>query len=188
MLDAKTAAQVENSNASINERLNDTNFRIQHGQGGFTLEDECDLQQWDPYYRGNDPTSEEYGTANGETPLNDAEDLNHDDDFYNKYIGAKLIIDKKSNNGGNLANVTRQDTGEYGEKIGQEHRTSMLDTRKFEVELKNVETEKITKNQIAANLYSQLDDKGRDILQFKVIIEHNMDGSDLTKETVYILY
>ena len=80
--------------------------------------------------------------------------------------------------------MTRQDTGEYGKTIGLEHRTSMLDTRKFEVELKNVETEKITKNQIAANLYSQLDDKGRDILQFKVIIDHNMDGSYLTKETV----
>ena len=37
MLDAETAAQVENFNTNINERLDDKNFQIQHGEGGFTL-------------------------------------------------------------------------------------------------------------------------------------------------------
>ena len=43
MLDAKTGAQVENFNTAINERLDDAHFRIQHGEGGFTLEDWYDL-------------------------------------------------------------------------------------------------------------------------------------------------
>ena len=38
ILDAETAAQVENFNTDINERLDDTTFRIEHGEGGFTLE------------------------------------------------------------------------------------------------------------------------------------------------------
>ena len=31
MRDAKTVAQIEKFNTAINERLDDTNFRIQHG-------------------------------------------------------------------------------------------------------------------------------------------------------------
>ena len=38
-------------------------------------------------------------------------------------------------------------------------------------------------NKIAANLYSQLDDEGREIFQFKGIIDHNTNGSVLTNDT-----
>ena len=127
----------------------------------------------------NGPTLEEYGEDNGGTPLADAEDINYD--RYNKYIGAKLIIDKKSNNGGNLETVIRQSTDEYGAPLGQAHNKPMLDTREFEVELENDETEKILANKFYAHLYLQLDDEGREILQFKCIIYHKKDGSSLTK-------
>ena len=135
MLDADTAAQVEIFNTAINQRLDETHFWIQHGEGGFNLEDEYDLQKWDTSYGDNKYAAEEYGAANGDMPLAKAEDLNHDDDQYDKCIGAKLIIDKKSNNGGNLATVIRRSTDEYGAQIGQAHRNTMLDTREFEVEL-----------------------------------------------------
>ena len=39
MLDVKTAAQVEDFNTDINELLDNTTFRIQHGEIRFTLED-----------------------------------------------------------------------------------------------------------------------------------------------------
>ena len=79
--------------------------------------------------------------------------------------------------------MNRQATDEYGEPLGQAHTKPMLETREFEVDLENGKTEKIMANQIAANLYYQLDDEGRDILQFKGIINHKKDGSALTKET-----
>ena len=78
MLDAENAAQIENLNTDINERLDDMKFLIQHGEGGFILEDDDYLQQWDPDYGDNEPTEEEYGAANGGTLLSDAEDLNGD--------------------------------------------------------------------------------------------------------------
>ena len=59
----------------------------------------------------------------------------------------------------------------------------MLYTRKFEVELENCETDKIMENQIAANLYPQLEDAGREIFQFKCIIYRKKDGSALKNET-----
>ena len=155
VLDTETAAQVKNFNTGINERLDDTKFLIQHREGGFTWEDEYDLQQWDPSYRYNDPAEEEYGAASGGTPLAGAEDLN--DDWYDKYIGAKLIIDKKFNNGGNLATVIKQSTNDFKAPIEQAHRNSMMDTREFEVDLENGKTDKLMANQNSANLYSQLD-------------------------------
>ena len=39
MLDVETAAQVEDFNTDINELLDNTTFRIQHGESRFTLED-----------------------------------------------------------------------------------------------------------------------------------------------------
>ena len=57
ILYSKTAEKVEDFNTDINERIDDIKFCIQHGEGRFTLEDEYDLQQWDPAYRDNDPKS-----------------------------------------------------------------------------------------------------------------------------------
>ena len=79
--------------------------------------------------------------------------------------------------------MNRRATDEYGAPIGQAHRNPMLDTPKFEVELKNGETEKIMADQISANIYSQLEYDGREIFQFKGIIDHKKDGYVLTKET-----
>ena len=76
--------------------------------------------------------------------------------------------------------VIRQATDEYGAPIGQAHRNPMLDTPKFEVELENGETEKIMADQIAGKIYSQLDYEGREIFQFKRIIDHKKDGYSLT--------
>ena len=87
------------------------------------MEDKYDLQQWDPDYGENGPTS---GAACCGTRLANAKDLN--DDRYGKYIGAKLIIDEKSNNGGNLATLIRQATDNYWALIGQVYRKPMLET------------------------------------------------------------
>ena len=81
--------------------------------------------------------------------------------------------------------MIRQVTDEYEAPIGQSLRNPILDTQKFEVELENVETDKIMAIQFTANIYSQLDNEGREIFQFKVVINHKKDGSDLTKETCF---
>ena len=42
--------------------------------------------------------------------------------------------------------------------------------------------EKILANKIAVNLYSQLDDEGREIMSFRGIIDHKSDNSAVTKD------
>ena len=68
--------------------------------------------------------------------------------------------------------MIRQATDDYGAPIGQAHGNSILETCEFEVELENGETDRIIANQIAANIHSQLNDEGREIIQLKFTIGH----------------
>ena len=52
ILDATTTEHVATFSAIVIERLDDSNFHIEHDEGVFTLEDEYDLPQWDPAYMG----------------------------------------------------------------------------------------------------------------------------------------
>ena len=79
--------------------------------------------------------------------------------------------------------MIKRATDEYGDPIDKSHRKPILDTHKFEVEFEIGDTDKIMKNKISANLYSQLDNEGREILKFKGIIDHKKGGYDMTKET-----
>ena len=179
--------QVHAFNTAVIERLDDANFVLEHNEARFTLLDEYendyDLPQWDPAYGGNDPTDEEYGASPDNMP--DADDL--DIDTFDKYIGARVILDDREKDGGNLATkpigtVTGRSSDAYGNPIGRAHKNPMLDTREFDIELENGEMEKILANKIAENLYSQLDDEGRDILAFRGIIDHKSDKSAVSKE------
>ena len=181
--------QVAAFNQSITERLDDTNFILENNEGRFTLLDEYendfDLPQWDPAYGGNDPSDEDYGNSYSADDLPEADDL--DIDNFDKYVGARVILDDRDNDGGNIATkpvatVIRRSVDVYGNPIGQAHSNPLLDTREFDIELENGEMEKILANKIAENLYSQLDDEGREILHFRGIVDHKSDGSAVTKD------
>ena len=54
-----------------------------------------------------------------------------------------------------------------GKPIGQAHPNPLLDTRQYEVELEDGTTDAYF-----ANLYSQVDSEGRELLSFKEIADH----------------
>ena len=93
MQDEAIKSQVQAFNTAVNERLDDTNFVLENNEARFTLLDEYendfDLPQWDPAYGGNDPTDDEYGASPDDMP--DADEL--DIDKFDKYIGARVILD-----------------------------------------------------------------------------------------------
>ena len=78
--------QVSAFNESVIERLDDTNFVLEHIEGAFTLLDdyknEYDLSEWDPAYGGNE-----------------VDDM--DIDHFDKYIGSCVILDNRDGNGRN---------------------------------------------------------------------------------------
>merc|ERR1711923_307748 len=102
-------------------------------------------------------------------------------DLYDKHIGMRVVLDGSANNGGNIATVKRRATDYEGRPLGATHKLTALDTREYEVELEDGTTDRIMANKIAANIYSQLDDEGREILAFGNIIDHRKNGQALSK-------
>ena len=180
MLDPTVSKSIEKFDEALNKRLDDANFNIAGGAGLSLQEDDYDLPKWDPAYGDRTPTQEEYGTMGNETPLADADDK-IDAEVYDKYIGAKIVLDEESNNGGNIGTVKRRATDRDGFAIGRPHSNVALDTREYEIEMDDGTTERLLANKIAANIYATMDDEGREILAFGDIIDHKKDGRAVTE-------
>ena len=181
MANPKIKKQVKAFNEAIEVRLNDTNFQLPN-MGPFTLEDEgYDLPSWDPAYGNNTPDDSEYGGMVEDTPLADAEEVD-DPEVYDKLIGAKVVLDEFSNAGGNIATVKRRATDASGKPLGNAHSKIALDTREYEIELEDGTEDRIMANKIAANIYSHLDDEGREILAFGDIVDHRKNGHEISKK------
>jgi len=85
-------------NDDIKQRLDDTNFILENNSAAFTLVDEYDLPQWDDSAYGEDNEAEHVDIPKA-TP--EADDI--DMDQYDRYIGARVILDDRDNGGGNIA-------------------------------------------------------------------------------------
>lgn len=99
---------------------------------------------------------------------------------FNKAVDDKLDDNnyKLDNDEGHFTLDDKYDLPQWDSAYGDTNNLA-LDTRvyNYKVELENGEKEKILANQIAAILYSQLDDEGREVLAFRAIIDHKADGT-----------
>ena len=78
-------------------------------------------------------------------PLADAEE-NIDPDILDKYIEAKIVLDDKANEGGNLATAKSRLTNINDRPIGTAHNNPLLDDREYEIELEDGTTDRIFAN------------------------------------------
>ena len=92
-------------------------------------------------------------------------------------------MDEKTNNGSDLTTSTKQIVDEYGRPSGTAHTNPVFDTREYEIELEDGTTDRIFDSRIAANLYSQVDNKGRQILAFREIVRHEKNSAAMPKDT-----
>ena len=159
MLQPTIAKMTESFHEALETRLDSSNFTIQ-GMEGYSIKDECDLPQWDRAYGDNDPTNEEYQDMSPFEPLADAED-EIDPEVYDKYIGAKIVLDDTVDGGGNVATVKSRITNINGHRVGITNNNPLLDSREYDAEMEDEMTNRLFANKIAENIYSQLDDKGR---------------------------
>ena len=104
-----------------------------------------------------------------------------------------MISDVITNNEGNLATVKQSFTDLDGRPVGIAHRNLLLNSREYEIDLEEGTADRISANKIDEDIYSQLDDEGRENLAFSDIIDHQRDDTALTKEegfttlTVYLV-
>ncbi len=72
-----------------------------------------------------------------------------------------------------LGQVINRSWDDNNHPIGRRHNNPLLDTRQYEVQFANVSMVEYMANIIAENLFSQCDNKGRQHLLFKEIVDHS---------------
>jgi hypothetical protein len=140
-----------------------------------------------------DPTVDDYETPddgvyhdeNGvkEHEMPEADDYDHG--FFDKYIGARIMIPDP---GGVLrrAKVTKRTRDEDGELIGRSHANPILDTSLYELEFDDGMLATYTANIIAENLYDQIDDEGRSHVIFDSITDHKKGDDAVSFEDGFV--
>lgn len=186
MLDPAINEQIIKFNEALTTRLDDTNFKIKLDEVVFDdyRDDLPQWDAWDPAYgdEKTTPTHDEYDNM----ILEERKDMDeYDDDTYDGLIGASFRLDESSNNGGNLATVTRRVTDDNGNMVGKAHPNPLLSTAEYEVTLEDGTTDKYFANVICENIYSQLDSEGKENLVMNEIVDHRKDGTAIEKDNGY---
>ena len=160
----------------VRRRLDDEDHVIgEPGTDAFYLED-YDIEE-ERQDGPNTPTDEEYGDMLQEPRPED------DDIVLDAYIGAEVNMEQPD---GEVirGRVKKRARDDYGRPIGRPHRNPFLDSSMYEVELSDGTTADYMANVIAENMYSQVDEEGRQYLLLKEIVDHRKTEEALTKEQV----
>ena len=97
------------------------------------------------------------------------------EDGYDEYIGAELILDlggEKDLHG----TVIKRAKGEDGSPLGKRHNNPLFDTRRYQIQLADGSFQELSANLIAQNLYTQVNEHGHRQQHFKEIDGHRFNG------------
>jgi hypothetical protein len=98
-------------------------------------------------------------------------------DAFDAYLTAEVLLPRGGES--HRGTVRRRAKDEDGKPIGKRASNPILDTRTYEVEFPDGSIDTLSANLIAENLYSQVDDEGRQYQLIDEIIDHRKDGSAL---------
>jgi hypothetical protein len=112
ILDDNIKAQVDAFNKQLDVRLDNKNFLLMPGSETMFRLDEYDgfhSPAEDSAYGDNTPTDDQYGSMAKEYVdlKEDPDSVMDEPDTYNKHISVQIPLDKETNNGGDLATVTK---------------------------------------------------------------------------------
>ena len=110
------------------------------------------------------------------------------DDYTPEALDEYLATDVILPHGGEAqrATVLRRKRNQDGDPIGKRNQNPILDTREYEVQFPDGSTDTCTANTIAENMYSQVDNQGREYLLLQEITDHKTDGSAVVKDDGFI--
>jgi hypothetical protein len=102
---------------------------------------------------------------------------------FDKYLNAQIVTDR----GGDLLRgmVKSRKHDSDGKPIGSSNPNPILDSREYLVCFEDWTEVTYTTNLIAECIYSQIDDKGRQLLLMQEIIDHKKSSCALSKEDAY---
>ena len=97
----------------------------------------------------------------------------------------ELALDRHTE-GPEFARVTKRLKYKEGRPIGIASDNPILDTRMYEVEYADGYKAAMTENNIASNLFAQVDQNGNHFVLFDEIIDHRKDGSEIKQNDAFI--
>ncbi len=179
------ATQVKEFDDKLNERLNDTNFKLATPDE-YKLLENFDMPA-DPAYGTDDttPNSADYDFG--------VEDDSEDPGDLDTFIGAHLVFTSDQNNGGDIATrpakakVLGRSTDTGGNKIGSYHKNPLLSNAMYDVEYEDGTVDRMFANAIAENIWSQTDDEGRVSFVMKEITGHRYNNRALSSDDAWII-
>eukprot|EP00934_Nitzschia_sp_Nitz4_P004494 Nitzschia sp. Nitz4//scaffold699_size1639//47//1622//NITZ4_009318-RA/size1639-snap-gene-0.2-mRNA-1//-1//CDS//3329556654//4484//frame0 len=121
-------------------------------------------------------------TFNDET-IPEADDV-FTPDSYDQYLNMEVALDRGSDSP-QLARVTKRLRDAQGKPIGRHHDNPILDTRMYEVEFQDGHTTALTANNIAMNMFAQVNGDGHREILFDSIIDMRTDGTQVTRDNAF---
>lgn len=183
-VDTNLQTSIQEFDRAVNECLdNKTHECTNLLAEGNILQDEDNLFN-DPAYGNGDntPTDEEYRMETLPPEREEEDDL--DAEAYDKFIGAEVTVDFGTE-GQKRATVKSRACDFDGKPLGQHSANPELDHREYEIEYEDGTCDRMFANQIAANLFSQVDDDGNRHLLLKELTDHQSDQTAIRKENGY---
>ena len=180
--------QVDEFNAKLEERLDDTKFIISQDKVEMDMDDiHDDINNNAATYGDGGRTPEDTEEKEPRVEPGDVEP-----EIYDKYIGAEIILDHDEANESNIvtrqkATVVRRVVDESGTPVGSAHNNPLLDTREYEIELEDGTTDRIFANKIAENLWTQCDSEGRQFQIIEGISDHRKTDRALSADDGYTI-
>ena len=127
---------------------------------------------WNDHPFDEDPDfTEEFHEVISNNELKEADD-SFTPDVYDSYLNMELAIPQGDSLEPRLARVTKRLKDANGLPIGLANENPILDTRMYEVEYLDGERASLAANNIAENLFAQIDDEGNHQVLMDEIIGH----------------
>ena len=129
--------------------------------------------------------TEEFREVISNNELKEADDT-FTPDVYDMYLNMELAIPQGDSLEPRLARVTKRMKDANGLPIGLANENPILDTRMYEVEYLDGEGTSLVSNNIAENLFAQIDDEGNRQVLMDEIIGHRSNEQAEKQQDAYI--
>ena len=141
---------------------------------------------WEQHPFEDDPDfTEEFREVISNSELKEADD-DFTPDVYDSYLNMELAIPQGDSLEPRLARVTKRLKDANGLPIGLANENPILDTRMYEVEYLDGERASLAANNIAENLFAQIDDEGNRQVLMDEIIGHRSNEHAVKQQDAFI--
>ena len=141
---------------------------------------------WNDHPFGEDPDFvEEFKEVISNDEVKEADDA-FTPDVYDTYLNMELAIPQGDSLEPRLARVTKRLKDANGLPIGLANENPILDTRMYEIEYLDGERTSLAANNIAENLFAQIDDEGNRQVLMDEIIGHRSNEHAVKQQDAFI--